>query len=319
MARSDREDSSFCSPDSLLKSLCDEINRINISAGSEPETLPVRAVAVQLDVSADEATIEAAVQKAWEAFGHIDALINNAGIPGKPRDTLEFEEREWNYIFRTNLTGSWLVAKHVCIRMRDAKQGGSVINISSITGTNRVLFHGGIAYASSKTAVNTMTKVMALELGTNNIRVNCINPGMFRTEITQQLLDKKWFNNVEAVLLLTLGIGVEFSQPPLSQYLFLSPSSPPARGRSDSDLQKEEPELFVDLSFLDYSFPIKNIFNCFSDEVWGLNFINAGDSAFVEAWKKVVDWEVTGGKIVYNYTGITCNDEGYVGKIDVSG
>ncbi|KAI3750348.1 hypothetical protein L2E82_20982 [Cichorium intybus] len=191
----------------LLKSLCDEINRINISAGSEPETLPVRAVAVQLDVSADEATIEAAVQKAWEAFGHIDALINNAGIPGKPRNTLEFEEREWNYIFRTNLTGSWLVAKHVCIRMRDAKQGGSVINIASITGTNRVLFHGGIAYASSKAAVNTMTKVMALELGTNNIRVNCINPGMFRTEITQQLLDKKWFNNVvsRTIPLKTIG------------------------------------------------------------------------------------------------------------------
>ncbi|KAI3750350.1 hypothetical protein L2E82_20984 [Cichorium intybus] len=180
----------------LLKSLCDEINSINISAGSEPKAFPVRAVAVQLDVSADEATVEAAVQKAWEAFGHIDALVNNAGITGKPRHTLEFEEREWNNIYRTNLTGSWLVAKHVCIRMRDAKQGGSVINISSMSGTNRVMFHGSIAYSSSKAAVNTMTKVMALELGTNNIRVNSISPGYFRTDITQQLFDKKWFNNV---------------------------------------------------------------------------------------------------------------------------
>ncbi|XP_024981451.1 uncharacterized protein LOC112518107 [Cynara cardunculus var. scolymus] len=195
----------------LLKSLCDEINGMTISTGSESksksEAVPVRAFAVQLDVSADEVTIKAAVQKAWEAFGHIDALINNAGISGQPRNPMDFEEGDWNYIFRTNLTGSWLVAKHVCINMRKAKQGGSVINISSIAGTNRVFLPGGVAYASSKAAVNTMTKVMAMELGINNIRVNCINPGIFRTEITQGLVDKDWFNNVtlRTVPLKTLG------------------------------------------------------------------------------------------------------------------
>lgn len=182
---------------------------MTISTGSEskPGSVPVRAFAVQLDVSADEVTIKAAVQKAWEAFGHIDALINNAGISGQPRNPLDFEEGDWNYIYRTNLTGSWLVAKHVCIHMRNAKQGGSVINISSIAGTNRVFLPGGVAYASSKAAVNTMTKVMAMELGINNIRVNCINPGIFRTEITQGLVDKDWFNNVtlRTVPLKTLG------------------------------------------------------------------------------------------------------------------
>ncbi|KAL8225405.1 hypothetical protein R6Q57_017962 [Mikania cordata] len=192
----------------LLKSLCDEINSMTISnAGSEPKKVPFRAFAVQLDVSADEATIEAAVQKAWEAFGHIDALINNAGISGQPRNPLDFEEKDWEYIYRTNLTGSWLVAKHVGLRMREAKRGGSVINISSIAGTNRVYLPGGVAYASSKAAVNTMTKVMAMELGIYNIRVNCINPGIFRTEITQGLVDKEWFNNVtlRTVPLKTLG------------------------------------------------------------------------------------------------------------------
>ncbi|KAI3677988.1 hypothetical protein L6452_37265 [Arctium lappa] len=195
----------------LLKSLCDEINGMTISTGSESksktESVAVRAFAVQLDVSADEVTIKAAVQKAWEAFGHIDALINNAGISGQPRNPLDFEEGDWNYIYRTNLTGTWLVAKHVCIHMRNAKQGGSVINISSIAGTNRVFLPGGVAYASSKAAVNTMTKVMAMELGINNIRVNCINPGIFRTEITQGLVDKDWFNNVtlRTVPLKTLG------------------------------------------------------------------------------------------------------------------
>ncbi|KAK9061132.1 hypothetical protein SSX86_018312 [Deinandra increscens subsp. villosa] len=194
----------------LLESLCDEINTMkNVSdADSEPpETPPFRAFAVQLDVSADEATIEAAVQKAWGAFGHIDALINNAGISGQPRNPLEFEEKDWEYIYRTNLTGSWLVAKHVGLRMRKAKRGGSVINISSIAGTNRVYLPGGVAYASSKAAVNTMTQVMAMELGTYNIRVNCINPGIFRTEITKGLVDKDWFNNVtlRTVPMKTLG------------------------------------------------------------------------------------------------------------------
>lgn len=191
----------------LLEPLCDEINRMKISGESEPETIPVRAFAVQLDVSADEATIMAAVQKAWDAFGHIDTLINNAGISGQPQNTMEFEEAQWNYIYRTNVTGSWLVAKHVCRHMRDAKRGGSVINISSIAGVNRVLMRGGIAYASSKAAVNTMTRVMALELADNNIRVNCINPGIFKTEITQGLLEKNWFDDLvmKTVPMQTLG------------------------------------------------------------------------------------------------------------------
>ncbi|MFS7977821.1 putative glucose 1-dehydrogenase (NAD(P)(+)) [Helianthus anomalus] len=67
----------------LLKSLCDEINGMkSSSAVPESDKVGFRAFAVQLDVSADEKTIEAAVEKAWGAFGHIDALINNAGLSG---------------------------------------------------------------------------------------------------------------------------------------------------------------------------------------------------------------------------------------------
>lgn len=185
-----------------LKSLCDQINNAYPSSDQS-----VRAVAFELDVSADSSTIEAVVKKAWDAFGRIDALINNAGISGRPMNPLDMPEEEWNHIFRTNLTGSWLVSKYVGILMREAKIGGSIINISSIAGTTRVYLPGGIAYASSKAAVNTMTKVMAMELGPNNIRVNCINPGIFRSEITEGLINKNWFNNVtvRTVPLQTLG------------------------------------------------------------------------------------------------------------------
>ena len=62
----------------------------------------------------------------------------------------------------TNLRGSWLVSKYVGIRMRDTNRGGSIINISSMVGVNRVLQPGALAYAASKTALNTLTKVQFL-------------------------------------------------------------------------------------------------------------------------------------------------------------
>ncbi|KAE8098744.1 hypothetical protein FH972_016785 [Carpinus fangiana] len=169
-----------------LVSLCHQINHLPLppppsSSASEPRS--PRAVAVELDVCADAPTIESAVYKAWDAFGHIDALVNNAG-------------EEWNNVFKTNLTGAWLVSKYVCIRMRDARRGGSIINISSIAGINRGQNPGAVAYASSKAGLNALTKAMALELGVHKIRVNSIAPGIFKSEITDGLMQKSWLPNV---------------------------------------------------------------------------------------------------------------------------
>ena len=79
---------------------------------------------------------------------------------GNVKSALKLSEKEWDHVFRTNLTGSWLVAKYVCKRMCDAKQKGSVINISSTAGLNRGNLPGAAAYASSKAGVNTLTKVI---------------------------------------------------------------------------------------------------------------------------------------------------------------
>ncbi|KAJ8534139.1 hypothetical protein K7X08_007463 [Anisodus acutangulus] len=178
-----------------LKSLCDEINgsNSNESISSIPE---LRAVAIELDVSANGAVIEAAVQKAWDAFGRIDALVNNAGVRGSVHSPLDLSEEEWDKIYKTNLRGAWLVTKYVCIHMRAANQGGSVINISSIAGLNRGQLPGGLAYASSKDALNNITKMMALELGKYKIRVNSISPGLFKSEITEGLVKKDWIHNI---------------------------------------------------------------------------------------------------------------------------
>ncbi|XP_049402845.1 uncharacterized protein LOC125866607 [Solanum stenotomum] len=170
-----------------LDSLCNDINSEGIR----------RAFALELDVMSNGATIEGAVQRAWDAFGRINVLINNAGIRGSVSSPLELAEEEWEHTFKTNLKGAWLLSKYVFRRMRDAKQGGgSVINISSVSGLNRVLVPGGLAYASSKMALDMLTRMMALELGVYNIRVNSIAPGVFKSHITESLLQKEGFNNV---------------------------------------------------------------------------------------------------------------------------
>ncbi|KAM5574921.1 hypothetical protein ABKV19_014062 [Rosa sericea] len=174
-----------------LQSICDEINQLSTTAPPQP-----RAVAVELDVSADGSAIQKSVQKAWDAFGRIDALINNAGVRGNVASPLELSEEEWNSTFKTNLTGTWLVSKYVALCMRDADMGGSIINISSIAGLNRGYLPGGLAYNCSKAGVNTMSKVMAVELGAHKIRVNAISPGLFRSEITEGLMQKDWLHNV---------------------------------------------------------------------------------------------------------------------------
>ncbi|XP_024032117.1 uncharacterized protein LOC21397809 isoform X1 [Morus notabilis] len=196
-----------------LKSLCDQINhdilspQLSSSSSSSDANIDddgsrirsaIRAVAVELDVCGDGPTIEKSVHKAWDAFGRIDALVNNAGIRGNVRSPLDLSEEEWNRVLRTNLTGTWLVSKFVCKRMRDAGRGGSVINISSIAGVNRGHLPGGAAYASSKAGLNTLTKVMAIELGEYKIRVNVISPGLFKSEITENLMQKAWLSNVAA-------------------------------------------------------------------------------------------------------------------------
>ncbi|GFP92882.1 uncharacterized oxidoreductase mb1385 [Phtheirospermum japonicum] len=155
-----------------------------------------RVVAVELDITGDNKTIDGAVQKAWDAFGHIDALVNNAGIRGEVKSSLELSEEEWDRVMKTNLKGSWLVSKCVGTRMRSSGRGGSIVNISSGAGLNRVQFHGAVAYSPSKAAMDAMTRVMALELGKYKIRVNSIAPGLFESEITEHLFQQVWLKDL---------------------------------------------------------------------------------------------------------------------------
>lgn len=190
-----------------LKSLCDQINKKEAPTGRATNGSSCRAIAVELDVTADGPAVAASVEKAWGAFGHIDALINNAGVRGQVRSSVELSDEEWNSVVKTNLTGSWLVSKYIGERMRRGGGGGSILNISSISGLNRAQLRGGVAYSSSKAGLDSMTKIMALELGDYNIRVNSIAPGLFKSAITEDLVRKNWLKNVadKSVPLRTFG------------------------------------------------------------------------------------------------------------------
>lgn len=139
------------------------------------------AVALPLDVS-DEASVEACAQSAFETFGGLDVLLNNAG---NARDGLSLDQssEDFDAVMQVNLRGVWLMAMAVGRRWREAGAPGSIINTASVLGLR--VSPGVVPYSISKAGVIQMTHGLALELARYNIRVNAIAPGYFETEINE--------------------------------------------------------------------------------------------------------------------------------------
>ena len=123
--------------------------------------------------------VDAALAQTLAAFGHVDALVNNAGI-FKAADFLEITEADWDAVIDVNLKGSFLVGQAVA-RSMAASGGGAVVNMSSVNG---VMAIPSIAsYNVSKGGINQLTRVMALSLADRGVRVNAVAPGTIATEL----------------------------------------------------------------------------------------------------------------------------------------
>lgn len=135
-------------------------------------------LAVSADVSSAKGT-EKLVSAAIEKFKRINILVNNAAVllPGTAES---LSEEDFDQTFNINVRGLWLVTRAVLPHMRDAA-GGSIVNIGSVLSL--VGARNRVAYSASKGAVTAMTKAMALDHAAENIRVNCICPGIVETEM----------------------------------------------------------------------------------------------------------------------------------------
>lgn len=133
--------------------------------------------------AADFAEADKLVDEVVKEFGSLDVLVNNAGIT---RDTLlmRMSEQQWDEVLDTNLKSAFALTKAAMRPMMKAK-AGSIINITSVVG---VTGNAGQAnYAASKAGMIGLTKSVAKELGSRNIRCNAIAPGFIETEMTEAL------------------------------------------------------------------------------------------------------------------------------------
>ena len=153
-------------------------------AAMEIRLLGRRAIAVACDVT-DETACDALAEQAVVQLGHVDILVNNAGVNIR-KPVLELTGAEYAQVLNTNLNGYFNCAR--AVGKRFVGQGsGKVINISSIMG--RVALANQAAYASSKGAIEQLTKVLALEWAQANVQVNAIAPTYFETDLTRPLFE----------------------------------------------------------------------------------------------------------------------------------
>lgn len=148
------------------------------------EKLGENCFAMTCDVS-DLKSVPAFVENVIKQFGQVDILVNNAGINMK-KDFTEVTDEEFQKIITTNLCSVFSISREVVKHMLPRKSG-CIINISSMAaqyGLPRV-----IAYSASKTAIDGMTRAMAVELSPKGIRVNAIAPGFIVTAMTDTALN----------------------------------------------------------------------------------------------------------------------------------
>ena len=166
---------------------CEETVRMIKESGGEADF-------VEVDVS--KATdAQRMAQTAIDRYDKLDILVNSAGVEGPIAPTDALSEEDWDEVVSINLKGVFLSSKYSIVEMLK-RGGGAIVNVASIVG---VQGDANVpAYCASKGGVIALTKAMALEYATKNIRVNCICPGPIATKMLSRIADnlgqrREWF------------------------------------------------------------------------------------------------------------------------------
>lgn len=152
-------------------------------AGAAAAELSGPSFGVSCDVTEPD-PVESMIQRAQEELGPLDIMVNNAGFT-RDATIRRMPLEDFDAVVAVHLRGTWICTKAASSAMRDRESAGAIVNISSISG--KVGNAGQTNYSAAKAGIVGMTKAAAKELGHTGIRVNAIQPGLIRTEMTAQM------------------------------------------------------------------------------------------------------------------------------------
>ncbi|MGI8827368.1 MAG: SDR family NAD(P)-dependent oxidoreductase [Chloroflexota bacterium] len=155
-------------------------------ARERAESAGRRAIVVQTDVS-DESQVENLFDRALEAFGTIDILMNDAGVDASGTEVADLSTAVWDKAIKTNLYGYFYCCRRFINIRKEAGGGGKIINVTSVHQEQPRA--GAADYDCSKGAIRNLTRTLALELAPLKINVNNIAPGMVLTPMNQKAID----------------------------------------------------------------------------------------------------------------------------------
>lgn len=150
------------------------------------ESLTGKVHTQTLDIT-DSDAVDAAAAAVEREFGHIDILVNSAGITGPNKTIWQYDAADWRQVIDINLTGTFLTCRAIAPYMR-ARDYGRVVNIASIAGKEGN--PNAAAYSASKAGVIGLTKSLGKELADTKVTANCITPAAVKTEIFDQMTDE---------------------------------------------------------------------------------------------------------------------------------
>ena len=160
------------------------LERLEALAAEVPGVLAMRC-----DVTIED-DLEAVVAAAYEEFGRLDVVINNAGLSDAPVKAEEETGAEFSRVIDINLNSCFLLARSAAREMIAHESPGSIINIASVHSFVSSAPNNQAAYVASKTGLVGLTRELAGQWARHNIRVNCIAPGYFPTELTDAMMDE---------------------------------------------------------------------------------------------------------------------------------